>query len=106
MSNRFRIPTAVFLACILVGAEALAPGINTPSFRNSWAAGRPVDATAQCKDGTWSVRKLRSGACSGHGGVAKFLGKGFVPFCLLGEKRVCTLGPPPLCHCELVGTVG
>jgi hypothetical protein len=24
-----------------------------------------------------------------------------VPFCLPGEKRVCTLGPPPVCHCEL-----
>jgi hypothetical protein len=22
------------------------------------------------------------------------------PFCLPGEKRVCTLGPPPVCHCE------
>jgi hypothetical protein len=21
-------------------------------------------------------------------------------FCLPGEKRVCTLGPPPVCHCE------
>jgi hypothetical protein len=23
-----------------------------------------------------------------------------VSFCLPGEKRVCTLGPPPVCHCE------
>jgi hypothetical protein len=23
-----------------------------------------------------------------------------VDFCLPGEKRVCTLGPPPVCHCE------
>lgn len=23
-----------------------------------------------------------------------------VAFCLPGEKRVCTLGPPPVCHCE------
>jgi hypothetical protein len=23
-----------------------------------------------------------------------------VPFCLPGEKVVCTLGPPPVCHCE------
>jgi hypothetical protein len=22
-----------------------------------------------------------------------------VPFCLPGEKRVCTLGPPPVCYC-------
>jgi hypothetical protein len=31
---------------------------------------------------------------------------GLVPFCLPGEKRVCTLGPPPVCHCELIGTGG
>lgn len=24
-----------------------------------------------------------------------------VAFCLPGETRVCTLGPPPVCHCEL-----
>lgn len=23
-----------------------------------------------------------------------------VPFCLPGEKVRCTLGPPPVCHCE------
>lgn len=23
-----------------------------------------------------------------------------VPFCLPGEKKVCILGPPPVCHCE------
>jgi len=23
-----------------------------------------------------------------------------VPFCLPGERKVCTLGPPPVCHCE------
>jgi hypothetical protein len=23
-----------------------------------------------------------------------------VPFCLPGEKVKCTLGPPPVCHCE------
>jgi hypothetical protein len=23
-----------------------------------------------------------------------------VPFCLPGEKVHCTLGPPPVCHCE------
>lgn len=23
-------------------------------------------------------------------------------FCLPGEKLVCTLGPPPVCHCEII----
>ena len=31
---------------------------------------RPKDATAQCKDGTYSKAQTRRGACSRHGGVA------------------------------------
>lgn len=30
----------------------------------------PQDATAKCKDGTYSHAKQHRGACSGHGGVA------------------------------------
>jgi hypothetical protein len=30
---------------------------------------------------------------------------GGTPFCLPGEKVVCTLGPPPVCHCELTTTL-
>jgi hypothetical protein len=33
----------------------------------------PTDATAQCKDGTYSHAKTHRGACSRHGGVAKFI---------------------------------
>ena len=33
----------------------------------------PTNATAQCKDGTYSQAKTHQGACSNHGGVAKFL---------------------------------
>jgi large subunit ribosomal protein L22e/Meckel syndrome type 1 protein len=32
----------------------------------------PAGAIAQCKDGTYSHSKVRSGACSRHGGVAKW----------------------------------
>jgi hypothetical protein len=32
-------------------------------------------ATAQCKDNTYSHAKNRQGMCSGHGGVAKMIGK-------------------------------
>jgi len=32
------------------------------------------------------------------GATAAALAK--VPFCLPGEKVKCTLGPPPVCHCE------
>lgn len=34
----------------------------------------PAGATAQCKDGDWSFSQHRSGTCSGHGGVARWLG--------------------------------
>jgi hypothetical protein len=30
----------------------------------------PDGATAQCRDGTWSFSRHRSGTCSRHGGVA------------------------------------
>jgi hypothetical protein len=33
------------------------------------AQARPADATAQCKDGSFSTAKTRRGACAGHGGV-------------------------------------
>ncbi|HAV3053228.1 DUF3761 domain-containing protein [Acinetobacter baumannii] len=34
---------------------------------------QPADATAQCRDGTWSFSQNRRGTCSGHGGVAAWL---------------------------------
>lgn len=37
------------------------------------SAGAPAGATAQCKDGTWSFSQNRSGTCSGHGGVSRWL---------------------------------
>ncbi|MFA5127631.1 MAG: DUF3761 domain-containing protein [Patescibacteria group bacterium] len=33
----------------------------------------PAGATAQCRDGTYSFSQHRSGTCSGHHGVAKWL---------------------------------
>src|SRR5262249_51969623 len=30
---------------------------------------KPANATAQCKDGTYSTAKSKSGACSDHGGI-------------------------------------
>jgi hypothetical protein len=35
------------------------------------AAGAPPGATGQCKDGTYTMSKTHSGACSHHGGIAK-----------------------------------
>ena len=33
------------------------------------AQSKPADATAQCKDGTYSTAKSKQGACSNHGGI-------------------------------------
>ena len=33
----------------------------------------PKEATAQCRDGTYSFSQSRRGTCSHHGGVAKWL---------------------------------
>lgn len=38
------------------------------------AQAKPKDATAQCKDGSYSQAKTERGACSGHGGVGTWYG--------------------------------
>ncbi len=37
------------------------------------SASPPAGATAHCRDGSWSFSQSRSGTCSRHGGVAKWL---------------------------------
>jgi hypothetical protein len=39
----------------------------------------PPGATAQCRDGDWSFSQHHSGTCSGHGGVAQWLGASSTP---------------------------
>jgi hypothetical protein len=57
-------------------APAPKPTPAASTTRRSTAAGEnsnPTGATAQCKDGTYSHAAHHSGACSHHGGVAKWL---------------------------------
>jgi hypothetical protein len=42
--------------------------VHSPAHSRSGAI--PDGATAQCRDGTWSFSRHRSGTCSRHGGVA------------------------------------
>jgi hypothetical protein len=42
--------------------------VHSPAHTRSGQA--PTGATAQCRDGTWSFSRHRSGTCSRHGGVA------------------------------------
>lgn len=44
---------------------------RTPT--NPSPRGCPYGATARCRDGSCSFSQSRSGACSGHGGVAQWL---------------------------------
>ena len=53
--------------------------IDRKAAKNEKKADKPpVDAknaTAKCKDGTYTATTSRSGACSGHGGVAEWMKK-------------------------------
>ncbi|HEY4305068.1 MAG TPA: DUF3761 domain-containing protein [Gemmatimonadaceae bacterium] len=55
-------------------ATKSAPAAKKDVASKSAASGKDATgATAQCKDGTYSHAASHSGACSKHGGVAKFL---------------------------------
>jgi hypothetical protein len=49
-----------------------APKTPAPGTATKNASGAPGNATAKCKDGTYSYAKQHSGACSHHGGVAEW----------------------------------
>ena len=46
--------------------------VHSPAHSVSGAV--PQGATAQCRDGTYSFSQHRSGTCSHHGGVSKWIG--------------------------------
>ncbi len=43
--------------------------VHSPAYSNSV----PPNATARCRDGTYSFSQSRRGTCSSHGGVAQWL---------------------------------
>lgn len=53
-------------------AAAAAPKRTAAAAPASVEDRNPAGAIAQCKDGTYSHSKIRTGACSRHGGVAKW----------------------------------
>src|SRR3954449_66272 len=59
---------------IWAGIVAGSLAVIAPTFTANASAQTPKDATAKCKDGTYTTAKTQRGACSGHGGVAKWTG--------------------------------
>ena len=51
----------------------LKTGYTVPASGAMMSAAPPAGATGQCKDGSYTMSKTHSGACSHHGGVAKWL---------------------------------
>ena len=52
-------------------STSFTPVGNSPSPPPS--SGDPANATAKCKDGTYSYSQHASGTCSGHGGVSYWI---------------------------------
>jgi len=57
--------------CTSNGTYVNSKGQTVPRPENCSAP--PKGATAQCRDGTYSLSKSHRGTCSHHGGVAKWL---------------------------------
>ena len=57
--------------CTDNGTYVNSKGQTVPRPENCSAP--PKDATARCRDGTYSFSKSRRGTCSHHGGVGKWL---------------------------------
>jgi hypothetical protein len=61
--SKFALSSGIALIAVL----AIAPSVR--------AQGIPDEATAKCRDGTWSVAQHSKGACAGHKGVLRWTGR-------------------------------
>ena len=71
---------SIRLISVVVGLAAAlfaAPSLQAQKASTKPAAKEhmPKTATARCGDSTWSKAETQQGACSSHGGVAKWFGK-------------------------------
>ena len=57
-----------------LSASCAAVGLACALTTTVSAQAKPANATAQCKDGSYSEAKTERGACSGHGGVGTWYG--------------------------------
>lgn len=55
-----------------VGSSAKQGTEKATTATKNAVTGRPQGTTGQCKDGTYTSAKTKSGACSKHGGVEKW----------------------------------
>ena len=62
--------SALLLALALLHAPAWGQRRRSPVLSPT----PPPDASARCRDGYYSFSRYRRGTCSGHGGVAEWLG--------------------------------
>jgi len=74
--NTLLVKTASTLA-LLSGllVAGVRPAAAQASKKKAAVAEMPRSATARCADSTWSKAATQQGACSNHGGVAKWIGK-------------------------------
>src|SRR5690348_7036752 len=71
-SIRVLLVVAALAAPATLSAQKTA-AVKPPKEKNELRM--PKKATARCADSTWSKAESQQGACSSHGGVAKWFGK-------------------------------
>jgi len=72
-ANKAACKTAASAAPAVVTKAPVTPAPAARAAAPSLPAAQAGQATAQCKDGTTSKSQHRTGTCSNHGGVAKWL---------------------------------